>query len=153
MSKEYKISEEENKVSELNEAMVTYGAVDDRSVYTIIEAIRNGLSFEYFIKLVKRIPFSLSEWSEILHLSDRTMLRYKKQNGTFDPLHSEKILEISMLFKKGVEVFGDADNFHEWLGQKNIAVGGQRPKDLLDSGFGISLIKDELTRIAYGVLA
>ena len=58
-----------------------------------------------------------------------------------------------MLYIKGLEVFGDTDKFDIWLESKNIALGGKRPKNLLDNTFGVNLIKDELTRIEHGVLA
>ena len=58
-----------------------------------------------------------------------------------------------MLNKYGIEVFDDQDKFNVWLLTKNVALGGIKPKDLLDSSFGIQLLKDELTRIEHGVLA
>lgn len=81
------------------------------------------------------------------------MQRYKKENKTFDPIYSEKILEITMLFNYGKEVFGDEDNFNTWLQTKSIALGGRAPKELLSNTFGIRLVKDELARIEHGVLA
>ena len=45
------------------------------------------------------------------------------------------------------------EKLNTWLETKNIMLGGVKPKDLLDNTFGISLVKDELTRIEYGVLA
>ncbi len=58
-----------------------------------------------------------------------------------------------MLNKYGIEVFGKQDNFNVWLNTKNIALGGIKPKELLDSSFGIQILKDELTRIEQGILA
>ena len=103
--------------------------------------------------IADKSPFSTTEWSNFLHLSERTFQRYKKDRRTFDPLHSEKILEITLVYNKGVEVFGDKANFDAWLSAKNVALGGIKPKELLDSSFGIGLLKDELTRIEHGVLA
>jgi putative toxin-antitoxin system antitoxin component (TIGR02293 family) len=103
--------------------------------------------------LYTEAAFSLSEWSKILHISERTMQRYETENKTFDPVQSEKIIQIAMLHKYGISVFGNSENFHTWLYAKNIALGGISPKDLLDSSFGIDLIKDELGRIEHGVLA
>ena len=40
-----------------------------------------------------------------------------------------------------------------WLDAENIALGGVKPKSLLDSTFGIEIVKDELTRIEHGILA
>jgi putative toxin-antitoxin system antitoxin component (TIGR02293 family) len=58
-----------------------------------------------------------------------------------------------MLYYYGIEVFGGQERFNTWLTTKNTALGGIKPKDLLDSSFGIQMLKDELTRIEHGVLA
>lgn len=141
------------KKSELKEPIVAYASLDDRSVYTLISAIKNGIHFSFFEKLAQKIPFSQNEWSSFLHLSERSLQRYKKNRGTFNPVTSEKIIEIAMLNKYGIEVFGDQQKFNIWLSAENVALGGIRPKSLLDSSFGIQLIKDALTQIEYGVLA
>ncbi|PLW96765.1 MAG: hypothetical protein C0591_08105, partial [Marinilabiliales bacterium] len=82
-----------------------------------------------------------------------SLQRYKKDKGSFNPVTSEKIIEIAMLNKYGIKVFGDQQKFNTWLSSKNLALGGVSPKDLLDSSFGIQLLKDELTRIEHGILA
>lgn len=138
---------------EVNEPMVAYGAADDNSVYRFISAIRSGIPFAFFQKLSKDIPFSLSDWANLLHVSDRTLLRYKKDSKPLDSNSSEKILEITMLYKLGVEVFGNKEHFNTWLVTPSLALNNQTPKSLLDSSFGIQLVKTELHRIEHGVFA
>jgi putative toxin-antitoxin system antitoxin component (TIGR02293 family) len=132
---------------------VTYNSVDDKNILKLIEMVRHGIKFSSFVELVKSSPFNINEWSNFLHLSDRTMQRYKKEKATFGNIHSEKILQITLLFKYGVEVFGDKKKFNTWLETDNLALGKIKPKELLDNSFGIEMIKDELTRIEHGVLA
>ncbi len=117
------------------------------------QAVKHGVKYSFFTKLTEQIPFTLFDWSAILHLSERTMQRYKTEKKTFDPIYSDKILQIAILYKTGHEVFGDKVNFDTWLETKNVALGGIKPKELLDNTFGISLVKDELSRIENGVLA
>ena len=128
-------------------------SVDDKSVLGLIELIRQGIKYTLFHAFAIASPFSLTEWSSFLHLSERTMQRYQREKRTFDPLQSEKIVEIALLYKKGIEVLGNADKFHSWLEAENVALGKRKPRTLFDSSFGINLLKDELTRIEYGVLA
>ena len=141
------------KKFELKEPLITYATLDDKNAYSLINAIKEGIRFSFFEKLAKNIPFTLREWASYLHLSERSLQRFKKEKGTFNTVSSEKIIEISMLNKYGIEVFDDQDKFNVWLLTKNVALGGIKPKDLLDSSFGIQLLKDELTRIEHGVLA
>lgn len=141
------------KKNELKEQLITYATLDDKNAYSLINAIKEGIRFSFFEKLAKNIPFTLREWASYLHLSERSLQRFKKEKGTFNTVSSEKIIEITMLNKYGIEVFGDQDKFNVWLITKNVALGGIKPKDLLDSSFGIQLLKDELTRIEHGILA
>lgn len=138
---------------ELNEPVIAYNTLDDKNAFLLINAIKKGINFSFFERLAKHIPFTLREWSAYLHLSERSLQRYKKEKGTFSAVASEKIIEITMLNKYGIEVFGNQEKFNVWLNTKNVALGGIKPKDLLDSSFGIQILKDELTRIEHGVLA
>ena len=120
---------------------------------SFIKVIRLGVAFSIFYSLCKETPFTLSEWSSYLNMSERTMQRYKREKKTFDPIYSEKILQIALVYNLGIDVFGDKEKFDAWLTTRNLALGGIKPKELLDNTFGISLLKDELTRIEHGVLA
>jgi len=132
---------------------VAYGSIAENNVMAYIDIIRQGIQFRIFKIFANASPFSLTEWSTYLHVSERTMQRLQKEKKKFDPLQSEKILEIVLLYKKGIEVFGNAEKFNSWLETDNVALGGGMPKSLLDSSFGINLLKDEFTRIEYGILA
>ena len=136
-----------------NDLAVSYNTLDDTRMINLIDTVRKGISFSLFLSLVDRSSFSIIEWSAFLHLSERTIQRYRKEKKRFDPIHSEKIVEITMLYNLGTEIFGDKVKFDSWLESDNIALGGQKPKAFLDNTFGIGLLKDELIRIEQGVLA
>lgn len=138
---------------EIFDPQVAYGSIDDINALSLIDIVRKGIRFATFDSFAAKSPFSLIEWSGYLHLSERTMQRYRSENRTFDPLQSEKIIEIALLYNKGIEVFGKAEKFDLWLETENLALGKIIPKMLLDNSFGINLLKDELSRIEYGVLA
>ena len=127
--------------------------IADDDAFNLANMVREGVPYPYFTKLSTQINFGFEEWSSYLHLSERTIQRYKKEKKPFDPIYSERILQIELLYKKGVEVFGVADNFYTWMDTKIIALGGVRPKDMLDTSFGINAIYDELGRIEHGIFA
>ncbi len=132
---------------------LSYEMMDDVDLLSLLQASRSGITYSYFNKLLQRCPFSIEEWATYLHLSSRSMIRYRNDKKVFDPIQSEKILQIALVYEEGIKVFGSAEYFDEWLSSKVIALGGLVPKSLLDNNFGITLIKDQLGRIAYGVLA
>ena len=125
----------------------------DNNLSELIKTVRSGITFNRFYALSEKLPFSMTDWSGFLNLSDRTFQRYKKDKKRFDPIHTEKILEIVLLYYKGIEVFGDPEKFDTWLNLKNVAMGNEKPIKLLDNSFGIRLINDELIRIENGILA
>jgi len=119
----------------------------------LMSTVREGINYKLFSSIVKNSPFNIKEWSDFLSLSERTIQRYKKEKKVFEPIHSEKILKITLLFKKGAEVFGNSKKFNTWLESENLAIGGMTPKSFLDNAFGINYIEDELHRIEHGILA
>jgi len=137
----------------LEEPSIAYNILDDKDAYSLIYAIKKGIKYTFFEQLSKLSPFTARDWSDFLHLSERSMQRYKKEGGTFGTVSSEKIVEITMLYKYGINVFEDKEKFDTWLSNSNVALGGIKPKELLDTSFGIGLLKDELSSIEYGVLA
>lgn len=49
----------------------------------------------------------------------------------FGNIHSEKILQVTLLFKYWVDVFGDKKKFNTWLETDNLALGRIKPKSFL----------------------
>lgn len=132
---------------------ITYESLDEMDVLYLIRTVRKGIVYPRFAELTKAFPFSVNDWSGFLHLSERTIQRYQKEERSFDPVSSERIIEITLLYKHAVEVFGSKKKLDAWLDIQNAALGGSKPKELLDSTFGLQLIRNELARIEHGVLS
>jgi putative toxin-antitoxin system antitoxin component (TIGR02293 family) len=129
-----------------------YPVIEDDTV-NMVNMLREGVAYTYLNSISDRINFTLEDWASSLHLSERTIQRYKKDKKPFDTIYSEKIVQIDQLYKRGAEVFGDEDNFHTWMETKSIPLGGVKPKELLDTTYGINLVADELGRIEHGIFA
>lgn len=65
----------------------------------------------------------------------------------------KKTEEIENLYGKGYNTFGSVENFETWLNSESIALGGVKPKDLLDDVDGIEKVINEIIRIDHGVLS
>jgi putative toxin-antitoxin system antitoxin component (TIGR02293 family) len=141
------------KGSAVPTTVFSYNSVDDKNILAIIDAVRTGISVSEFENVTRNIPFSVAEWATYLQLSERTIQRAQKDKKSFQPIHSERIVELVMLYEYGMEVFGDKENFDIWLNSKSISLGGRTPKELFDTRFGVNMVKDELGRIEHGVLA
>ncbi|MFH0759937.1 MAG: antitoxin Xre/MbcA/ParS toxin-binding domain-containing protein [Bacteroidota bacterium] len=137
----------------IKDTPISYETVNEKDVFYLIKAARNGIGYSRFAALAKAFPFTASDWSVFLHLSERTLQRYQKEEKAFDPVSSERIIEITLLYKQSVKVFGSRKKLDIWLGDENLALGGSKPKDLLDSTLGVQLVRNELQRIEYGILS
>ncbi|MGZ3751240.1 MAG: type II RES/Xre toxin-antitoxin system antitoxin [Mucilaginibacter sp.] len=125
----------------------------DEDSLEVVNMLREGVAYTYLNSISDRINFTLEDWASYLHLSERTIQRYKKEKKPFDTIYSEKIVQIDLLYKKGADVFGSDANFQTWMETKSIPLGGVKPKELLDTTYGINLVADELGRIEHGIFA
>lgn len=141
------------EIKNMRAARILLNTLDNRSVLRLIETSRKGVDLDTFDKLAAEFPFDLSDWSKILHISERTIQRYRRDKKKLDSIHTDRLLQIMILLNKGVDVFGNSNNFITWLNSVNIALGGITPISLLDNAFGINMVTNELTKIEYGVLA
>ncbi len=153
MGKLKKYKAEEAPLSIAQEPVVAYGYQNTNQQYFIIDRIKKGISYTCFAEVLADSPFTLSDWSNFLHLTDRTLLRYKIENKSFESIYAEKIIELTILIKKGIETFGNKEKFKRWLQNNNIALGSHTPKELLITSVGIQIVMQELLNIDYGILA
>lgn len=141
-------------IEEFESEMVTINPWDDdRNIIRLVRATRHGLNFRSFKYVLENLPLSLNEWSEILHSTLRTIQRIQTEKRDLNSTQSEKLIEVSLLFEQGINVFGSKEKFINWLSRKNIALGGTSPRSLLDTYSGIKMIKDELVRIEHGIFS
>ena len=123
--------------------------------YRTIRAIPTLKDFDYneFKKIADKSPFSQTEWAAILHLSERTLQRYAKNNGVFAPMNAERVLQIAKVLEQGKITFGSVNNFYEWLKDEPRTLEGRLSFESLNSYDGIERILTQLGRIQYGLFA
>lgn len=137
----------------LNDYIEAYGLPNDKQVHKMIRLTREGITYAEFELIADNSAFTLDQWRQFLHVSERTLQRYKKDNKNFEPLRTEKILELLLLQKYSRHVFENQAYFKAWLNTNCLALGNIPPISLLDSSFGIQIVKDELGRIEHGIFA
>ena len=113
---------------------------------------RKGLDMTYLLGLVSRLSLSLKDIAEILHVSLRTLQRYKKEDR-LDKDASSKLLYLSRLESIGLQVFGSHEAFNTWMRTPTHSLNGQTPLSYLDTPFGFALVEQALGRIAHGIFA
>src|SRR6185369_16372482 len=92
-----------------------------------VRAIPSLKDFTYneFKKISDKTPFTQAEWAAMLHVSERTLQRYAKNNGSFAPINAERAMQIAHVIDEGKKTFGKTVMFYNWLKQKPLMLEGQ----------------------------
>ena len=124
-------------------------------VYKSVRALPQLKDFTYneFKKIADKTPFTQVEWAAMLHVSERTLQRYAKGNGTFAPINAERAMQIANVVAEGKKTFGKIEMFYDWLKGKPPMLEGQLSLASLTSSHGIQMVLTQLGRIQHGILA
>ncbi len=110
-------------------------------------------TFADFKKISSKVDFTQKEWSEILHISERTLQRYAHDSGTFNSGTVDRLLQINKVFQRGKEVFGSLKKFNNWLRNAPFMLEGRLSVHSLSSIEGIHNLITQLGRIEHGIFA
>jgi putative toxin-antitoxin system antitoxin component (TIGR02293 family) len=124
-------------------------------IYRTVKALPQikEFTFNEFKKIADKSPFTQAEWASILHVSERTLQRYAKNNGSFAPINAERALQIDKVLKEGKITFGKVENFYNWLKRNPYMLEGNLSVNSLTSYEGIQKVLTQLGRIQHGILA
>ncbi len=118
-----------------------------RSSADVISAIRSGIRREEVLDFCKRIGRSLAGLAKVLPASYSLLTK----RDVYDAQVSERVMQIADLYSTGIKVFGAVERLNTWLDTPAPQVHGQRPFDLLDTAYGVDLVKRWLHRIDHGL--
>jgi putative toxin-antitoxin system antitoxin component (TIGR02293 family) len=118
---------------------------------TIPLPIVEDFTHKKFEKIACKIPFTQKDWSNILHLSERTLQRYAKDNKNFEGIYTDRILHIDRLIDAGLDTFETAEALYRWLHREKNVLGKTLTFESLYTTQGIQNTIDELGRIQHGV--
>lgn len=124
-----------------------------RSIKAIPQVKVKDFTYNEFKKIADKTPLTQAEWASILHVSERTLQRYAKNNGSFAPINAERALQLEKVIKEGEATFGKVENFYNWLKRNPYMLGGNLSFESLTSANGIERVLTQLHRIQHGLFA
>ncbi len=116
------------------------------------EVILKDFTFSEFKKIADQATFTLKEWADFLHTSERTLQRYAKDNSSFNGLQIERIFLFKKLIKEGNKQFGK-ENFGIWINRKIFSLNFKTPRELLFTHDGVQEVINILGRLEHGIVA
>jgi putative toxin-antitoxin system antitoxin component (TIGR02293 family) len=141
-----KIYEEDVPLSVVNEPNVFSGNLRTTSAL-------KEFTYNDFKKIADKIPFTSAEWATILHVSERTLQRYAKNNTSFAPINSERIALIEKVLQEAKKTFGNTNKFYDWISRNPYMLEGNLSIHSLSTFEGIQNVLTQLGRIQHGILA
>jgi uncharacterized protein (DUF2384 family) len=112
-----------------------------------------AFTYRKFKKVADLVPFTQAEWAGVLHLSERTLQRYAKNNGSFEGIYTDRILQLQELVETGLATFSSPDAFYQWLKKDKYVMGHVLNFTSLSTTRGIQETLNQLVRIQQGVYA
>jgi putative toxin-antitoxin system antitoxin component (TIGR02293 family) len=113
----------------------------------------SGLSVQVFDDLIKMTGLNKNQLAGFIDMTPKTIDNYHKRKKPFRRIQSEQLLQILVLYKKGMDIFGSAREVNAWLSEPAQGLGGRMGMDMLYSQGGIQLVMEEFIRLEFGALA
>lgn len=110
-------------------------------------------TYNHFKKVAEKVPFTQAEWANILHVSERTLQRYSKDNHSFAPINAERIVLIEKVLQQAKLTFGSTDKFYDWIKREPYMMEGNLSVQSLSTFEGIQNVLTQLGRIQHGIFA
>lgn len=138
-------------LKELTESLGGVAAVrSPQSDFKLIEIIRKGLPSETIGYVADSLGVSEEVALKSLGIARRTAAR-RKASDRLKPGESELVYRLTKVLVEAEDILGDLRKARSWMLASNVALNGERPIDLLDTGIGFQDVLDVLHRIEFGV--
>jgi len=119
----------------------------------LIRQLEHGFPFESLRRLESNSGLDLPILASIIGLPERTLAR-RRTNGRLAPEESERLLRISTIFEKSVELFeGDVRAAVNWLTSPQKALSSQPPLLYSRTEVGAREVENLIGRLEHGVFS
>lgn len=122
-----------------------------RGGYQLHALVGEGLPAAVIGRIERAMDLSAAESTRVFGLSATSRKRYKNApRRRLDPAATDRIVRVASAVADAAEIFDDESKAIAWFKTPSLALGNERPIDLMSSDPGARLVRDELLRIRYG---
>jgi putative toxin-antitoxin system antitoxin component (TIGR02293 family) len=119
----------------------------------LMKQIERGFSYQALLRLEANSGVSLALLASVIGIPERTLAR-RKTTGRFEPGESERLLRVSSLFEKCVDLFeGDVAAAVNWLTSPKKALNRQSPLLYARTELGAREVEDLIGRLDHGIFS
>jgi putative toxin-antitoxin system antitoxin component (TIGR02293 family) len=116
----------------------------------LLRGVESGLPYGSLDALIARFGLARADVADATRIPLRTLAR-RKQERKLRPDESDRLVRLARVAADAARVLGNEQKAGSWLRGSNVALGGERPIDLLRSDLGSRQVEDVLGRIEFGV--
>lgn len=117
----------------------------------LLDRVEKGLPYRALERLQKNLGLPKRRLAELVGIPPRTLAR-RKAEGRLHPDESDRLLRLSRVFMKALELFeGDFLGTKAWLMGPNPGLGGQTPIDFARTEVGAREVENLIGRLEHGI--
>jgi putative toxin-antitoxin system antitoxin component (TIGR02293 family) len=123
----------------------------DASTSKVVARLKAGLPYSALPKLAQASGLAVPEIARLADIPLRTLSRRKTQ-GKLQPAESERLLRLSNVFARALELFeNDAEAATRWLTTPKKGLAGESPLEFATTEVGAREVEELLGRLEHGV--
>lgn len=117
----------------------------------MVRQVQKGFPYTSLIRFHKHSGLPIGTIADLVQLPQRTLMR-RKAAGRLLPDESERLLRISGVFEKALQLFEqDADRARRWLTTPNRELDNTPPLGFARTEIGAREVEDLIGRLQHGV--
>jgi putative toxin-antitoxin system antitoxin component (TIGR02293 family) len=119
----------------------------------LIREVMRGFPYQALIAFETNSGVSLQALAETIGIPERTLAR-RRAAGRLAPEESERLLRLSSIFEKAVELFeGNVSSAVQWLAAPKRALENQTPLQYARTEIGARAVENLIGRLEHGVFS
>lgn len=123
------------------------------SVPELIREVMRGFSYQALVAFETNSGVNLQALAETIGIPSRTLAR-RRASGRLAPEESERLLRLSSIFEKAVELFeGDVPSAVNWLATPKRAFENKSPLEYARTEVGSREVENLIGRLEHGVFS
>ena len=119
---------------------------------SLLKRLDEGLSYAAFERLKRRLRVTSRELADVVLINQRTLAR-RKHSGRFGPGESDRLVRITRVFSRAIELFGGNEtSARAWMMRPRPALGGPSPFEMARTEVGAREVEKLIHQIEHGVV-
>lgn len=127
--------------------------IDSEDTPSLIREVTHGFPFQALTTFESATGLELQKVAGLIGIPSRTLAR-RRAGGKLSSEESERLLRISRLFEKAVELFeGDRAGAMNWMSTPRAALDSHTPLEYSRTEVGAREVEDLIGRLEHGVFS